>query len=176
MVEGQLTTVLLRVTDIKESRQRPFEDVKADLRDQIASQLVGDKLIEIQNSIDDNRLAGKSLKEIAELLDLPFLAVEATDRQGDTPDGKKALDNPDAASLLNTAFRAEVGVENEVIELAQDGLAWLNLIAVTPEKQKEFDTVREEVAKLWKDQQICSCGARLCDQGQVFVQICLYFT
>ena len=27
------------------------------LRDQIASQLVGDKLIEIQNSIDDNRLA-----------------------------------------------------------------------------------------------------------------------
>ncbi len=153
VVEGQLTTVLLRVTDIKESRQRPFEDVKADLRDQIASQLVGDKLIEIQNSIDDNRLAGKSLKEIAELLDLPFLAVEATDRQGDTPDGKKALDNPDAASLLNTAFRAEVGVENEVIELAQDGLAWLNLIAVTPEKQKEFDTVREEVAKLWKDQQ-----------------------
>ncbi len=153
VVEGQLTTVVLRVSEIKESRQRPFEDVKTDLRDQIASQRVGDKMIEIQNSIDDNRLAGKSLKEISELLGLPFVAVEAADRQGNTPEGKPALDIPDAGSLMSTAFRAEVGVENEVIELADEGLAWLNLIAVTPEKQKKFDEVREDVAKLWKETQ-----------------------
>ena len=153
IVEGQLTTVLLRVTDIKESRQRPFGDVKEEIRDDIASQRVGDKMIEIQNSIDDNRLAGKSLREISELLGLPFVAVDAADRQGDTPEGTPALENPDAASLIATAFRAEVGVENEVIELADDGLAWLNLIAVTPEKQKLFDEVREDVARLWKDNQ-----------------------
>jgi peptidyl-prolyl cis-trans isomerase D len=150
VVEGQLTTVLLRVTEVKESRQRPFEDVKDQIRDEIASQRVGDKMIELQNAIDDNRLAGKSLKEISETLGLPFVAVDATDRQGQTPDGKKALQNSDATSLINTAFRAEVGVENEVIELANDGLAWLNLIAVTPEKQKEFDAVRDEVAKVWR--------------------------
>ena len=150
VVEGQLTTVLLRITEITESRQRPFEDVKEEIRDQLANQRVGDKMIEIQNAIDDNRLAGKSLKDISEALSLPFVAVEAADRQGQTPDGKNALENEDAAALMNTAFRAEVGVENEVIELANDGLAWLNLIAVTPEKQKEFDKVRDEVAKVWK--------------------------
>ena len=153
IVEGQLTTVLLRITDIKESRQRPFEDVKEEIRDQIANQLVGDKMVEIQNSIDDNRLAGKSLKDISEALGLPFVTVDAADRNGETPDGNTALDNPDAATLINTAFRAEVGVENEVIELADDGLAWLNLIAVTPEKQKDFEAVRDEVVKLWQQTQ-----------------------
>lgn len=153
VVEGQLTTVLLRITEVTESRQRPFEDVKDEIREQIANQRVGDKMIEIQNAIDDNRLAGNSLKEISESLSLPFVAVEAADREGQTPDGKKALENADAAALVNTAFRAEVGVENEVIELANDGLAWLNLIAVTPEKQKEFDKVRDEVAKVWKTNQ-----------------------
>ncbi len=151
VVKGRFSTVLVRVTEIKAGRQRPFEEVRDEIRDAIASERVGDRILEIQNNIDDNRLAGKSLKEIGEILKLPFLDVAGADSEGKKADGKPALDTPDAATLIATAFRAEVGVENEVIELSDGGYAWLNLIAVMPEKQRPFKDVGEEVKKVWQE-------------------------
>jgi peptidyl-prolyl cis-trans isomerase D len=150
-VKGRFKTVLLRATEIKAGEQRTFEAVKADIRKQIENERVADKIQEIQNNVDDNRLAGKSLKEISKLLDLPFLDIASIDRQGNKPDGKPAITTLDKVTLISKAFAAEVGVENEVLQLANDGLAWLNLIAVTPEKQKPFKDVTAGVTKTWTE-------------------------
>ena len=151
VVKGRFKTVLLRVTEIKAGKQRPFDDVKGDIRKQIENDRVAEKIQEIQNNIDDNRLAGKTLKEISEILKLPFLDIAEVDRQGNKPDGQPALTSPDKDRLVRTAFAAEVGVENEVIQLSNDGYAWLNLIAVTPEKQKAMKDVTADVEKTWKE-------------------------
>lgn len=150
-VKGRFSTVLLRVTEIKEGEQRTFEEVKGDIRARIEEDRVADKVQEIQNNIDDNRLAGKSLKEIGDILKLPYISVEAADNKGNTPDGKPALDQQDKDTLTTKAFESEVGVENEVLQLSGEGVAWLNLIAVTPEKQKEFKDVTEDVKKVWRE-------------------------
>ncbi|MFY0614019.1 MAG: SurA N-terminal domain-containing protein [Hyphomicrobiaceae bacterium] len=151
VIKGRFKTVLLRVSEIKEGKQRPFEEVKADIRKQLEAERVAEKIQEIQNNIDDNRLAGKALKEISEILKLPFLDVAEADRQGNKPDGKPALTSSDKDRLVRMAFAAEVGVENEVIQLSNDGYAWLNLIAVTPEKQKEMKDVTDDVRKAWTE-------------------------
>ncbi|MFT7576503.1 MAG: peptidyl-prolyl cis-trans isomerase D [Alphaproteobacteria bacterium] len=151
VVKGRFKTVLLRVPEIVAGKQRPFDDVKKQIRTQIENDRVSEKLQEMQNNIDDNRLAGKNLKEISEILKLPFLDVAEIDRKGYKADGKPALTSPDRNQLIRTAFAAEVGVENEVIQLSNDGYAWLNLIAVTPEKQKPFATVTEDVKKAWTE-------------------------
>jgi len=148
-VKGRFKTMLLRITEIKEGEQRTFDQVKEDIRRQIETERVAEKIQEIQNQIDDNRLAGKSLKEISELLKLPFVEVAATDREGNSPEAKPAFTAADKDRLINKAFAAEVGVENEVLELSNDGLAWLNLIAVTPEKQKPYKDVTTDVKKTW---------------------------
>lgn len=151
VVKGRFRSVILRVTEIKEGKQRTFDEVKDDIRKQIENERVAEKIQDIQNNIDDNRLAGKTLKEISEILKLPFLDIAEADRQGNKPDGKEAFASPDRARLIQTAFAAEVGVENEVIQLSNDGYAWLNLIAVTPEKQKEMKDVTEDLKKTWKE-------------------------
>lgn len=151
VVKGRFKTVLLRVAEIKEGKQRTFEEVKADIRKQLEEERVAEKIQEIQNNIDDNRLAGKTLKEISEILKLPFLDVAEVDRQGNKTDGKPGLTSPDKDRLVRMAFAAEVGVENEVIQLSNDGYAWLNLIAVTPEKQKEMKDVTDDVKNAWTE-------------------------
>ena len=108
-VKGRFKTVLLRATEIKAGEQRTFEAVKADIRKQIENERVADKIQEIQNNVDDNRLAGKSLKEISKLLDLPFLDIASVDRQGNKPDGKPAITSLDKVTLIRKAFAAEVG-------------------------------------------------------------------
>lgn len=151
VVKGRFRIVLLRVSEIEAGKQRPFEEVKGTIRAQIETDRLAEKIQEIQNNIDDNRLAGKSLKEISEILKLPFLDIAAVDRQGNKADGKPAFESPDRNQLIRTAFSAEVGVENEVIQLSNEGYAWLNLIAVTPEKQKAFKDVTEDVEKAWAE-------------------------
>ncbi len=151
VIKGRFKTFLLRVAEIKEGKQRTFDEVKADIRKQIENERVAEKIQEIQNNIDDNRLAGKTLKEISEILKLPFLDIAEADRQGNKADGKPALTSPDKDRLIQTAYAAEVGVENEVIQLSNDGFAWLNLIAVTPEKQKAMKDVTEDVKKAWTE-------------------------
>lgn len=151
VVKGRFRSVLLRVTEINEGRQQPFDDVKADIRKQIENERIAEKIQEIQNNIDDNRLAGKSLKEISEILKLPFLDIAELDRQGNKPDGKPALTSPDKDLLVETVFGAEVGVENEVITLSNDGLAWINLIAVQPEKQKPMADVTDDIKTVWTE-------------------------
>ena len=149
VVKGRFKTFLLRVAEIKAGKQRTFDEVKADIRKQLENERVAEKIQDIQNNIDDNRLAGKSLKDISDILKLPFLDIAEADRQGNKPDGKPALTSPDKDRLMRMAYAAEVGVENEVIQLSNDGYAWLNLIAVTPEKQKEMKDVTDDVKKAW---------------------------
>ena len=149
VTKGRLSTVLLRVTEIKAGKQRTLDEVKDEIRGTIATERVAEKIQELQNQVDDNRLAGKDLKEIAGLLKIPFADVEKANAQGNKPDSKPAFESPDRVALTRAVFDAEVGVEKEVIELSDGGYAWINLIAVIPEKQKPFDTVKADVKKLW---------------------------
>ena len=64
---SELRSQVLRVAEIKEGKQRTFDEVKADIRKQIENERVAEKIQESQNNIDDNRLAGKTLKEISDI-------------------------------------------------------------------------------------------------------------
>ena len=51
-------------------------------------------------------------------------------------------------ALLGAAFQSQVGLENEVLELSKGGYAWFDVLGVTEEKQKPFETVKDEVKTL----------------------------
>lgn len=148
-VTGTFSTVLLRVVDITPARQSTFEEVKTQLRDRIAGERVNREIQELHDRIDDARAGGGSLKEIAERLNAPFVEIEATDKQGMKPDGKPALEHPDAARIFASAFEGGAGLDREVIELTDGGYAWVDVSGVTPERQKPFEEVQEAVKTAW---------------------------
>jgi len=148
-VTGTFSTVLLRVADITPGKQSTLEEVKDQLRDRIAGERVNREIQDLHDRIDDARAGGSSLKEVAEKLNVPFVEIAATDKQGLTPEGKPALENPDAQRILASAFEGGSGMDREAIELTDGGYAWVDVAGVTPERQKPFEEVQEAVKAAW---------------------------
>lgn len=148
-VEGRFTFVLLRVTDIQPGVVRTYEDVKDGIREQLQRDRARQEAQKAHDKVDELRISGKSLKEISDELKLKFTEVAAIDRSGKSPDGKPALEIPDLPAVITAAFQSEVGLENESIQTADGGYLWFDVLAITAERQKSFDEVKDEVGKLW---------------------------
>lgn len=144
-VEGQFAIVLVRVGEIAPGKQRTYEDVKGEIRDRMAEERVNREMQALHEKAESERSAGKTLQEIGESLKLAFREVAQIDRSGKTGDGKPAIEHAEAARIAQAAFSGSAGLEAEATELGDGGYAWIDVLAVTPEKQKPFEAVQAEV-------------------------------
>jgi peptidyl-prolyl cis-trans isomerase D len=148
VIEGRFATVLLRVSAIEPAVTHTLADVKGEVRDKLARKKAEQKLQTLLDEVEDNRSAGKTLKEIADQMKLQYVEIPATDRFNKTPDGQPAVNLPDALAIIKSGFDSQVGLENEALELRDGGYAWIDVLGVTAGKQKPFDEVKEDVKKL----------------------------
>ena len=144
-VDGQFAIALVRVSEIVPGKQRSFDEIKKEIADRLADERAGQEISALREKVENERSAGKSLKEIAEGLKLPFFDVPEIDRSGKTADGKPAIDHPEAAKIAEAAFAGAVGIEGEATDLVDGGYAWVDVLAIAPQKQKSFDEVKAEV-------------------------------
>lgn len=153
-VEGKFTTVLVRVTEIQPAVERTYDDVKDIIRTNMQRDKARAEAQKVHDQVDELRLSGKSLKEIAEASKLRFLEIEAIDKAGKTPAGANALDIPDLPALITAAFQSEVGLENESLQSADGGYIWYDVLAITAERQKEFKEVETDAKRQWQDNEM----------------------
>jgi peptidyl-prolyl cis-trans isomerase D len=144
-IEGQFAVVLVRVGEIVPGKQRTFEEVKGEIRERLADERANRELQVLHEKVENERSAGKTLSEIGTDLKLPFREIAAIDRTGNGPDGKPALEHAEVARVAQAAFAGAVGIEPEATDLSDGGYAWVDVLAVTTEKQKPFDAVLAEV-------------------------------
>ena len=144
-VEGQFAIALVRVSEIVPGKQRSYDEVKKEITDRLADERAGQEISALREKVENDRSAGKPLKEIAQGLQLPFFDVPEIDRSGKTADGKPAVDHPEAAKIAEAAFAGTVGIEGEATELGDGGYGWVDVLAIAPQKQKSFDEVKAEV-------------------------------
>jgi len=163
-VRGRFSTVLLRVTEIVPGKKRTFEDVKDEIRDTLAGEHAREEIRKLYDQVEDQRAGGKPLKEIAAELGSEFVSVAAIDRSGMSPEGKPVLLLPDTQNLLQAAFEGEVGSEIEPVELADGGIAWVDVISVTPERLKPLEEVKAEVKAAWRETEFAKAVAQLADK------------
>ena len=147
-VEGRFATVLLRVSDIQPAVNRTFADVKDQVKDKVATTKAEAQLQTQLDQVEDQRSAGKSLKDIGNEMKLQFYEIPQTDNANKDAVGKPAIMIQDSEGVLNTAFSSGVGVENDVIELSNGGYAWIDVLDITAQKQKPFDEVKAEAKQL----------------------------
>lgn len=150
-VAGRFTTVVLYVSEITPGKQRALTEVKDEVREKLAAPKVTEEIDELHRKIDDERAASKSFKDIAEKLKIEARQIPAVSRLGSTPDGKPALEGPEAERIVAAAFEGKVGLESEVIDGPDGSLTWVEVAGVTPQKEKTFDEAREDVKKNYID-------------------------
>lgn len=149
-VTGSFATALLVVTDIQPGKQQSFADVRAKILNALQTERAQPEVQALHDKIEDERASGRSLKEIAGALNIKHFAIPASARSAKSPDGKIAFTHPQSAAILRAAFEGREGVEGEVIDLADGGFAWVDVVAITKPKQKPLSAVKADVTKRLK--------------------------
>jgi peptidyl-prolyl cis-trans isomerase D len=145
VVEGKFATVILRVTQIEPGKQQTLDGVKDQVRDKLATEKAKAELQKKRDEVDDNRSAGKTLKEIADTLKLSFQDVGSADNKGNGPDGKPVLPTPDLPKIMADVFAPDAGQGDQGTELAGGAYAWINLLGTDAPKQMPFEDVKGDV-------------------------------
>lgn len=167
-VTSAFGTVLLRVPTIELERVRPFEEVAAEVRKEVATSRASAQLTELHDKIEDQRAAAKPLAEIAREFNLPLLAAGPVDAGLTTPDGTKLQPLPGGEPTLTAIFRSDIGVDNEAIRLPRDtGYVWFDVTKIDPARDRSFDEVKSEVERQWRADEVAT---RLSAKARELVQ------
>lgn len=151
VIEG-FSPVIVRVTEITPGTQKSFEDVKEEVKTQLAQARASEEISKLYDQIEDERAAGSSLSEIARKVNLEFEEI-TVNRQGVTRDGKKIDIAGRPQDVVKLIFESDVGVETNPVSLGDLGYAFVDMMEIIPERQKPFDEVRDDVAKVWAEEE-----------------------
>ena len=105
-------------------------------------------LKDLRDTIDDQRMGGTPLKDIAAKLKLQAVTVPPIDRQGNDQTGKPVT-IPLQAQLIQALFSADQGSDPETIDGRDAGLLWFSLDNVVAARDRSLDEAKAEVAAAW---------------------------
>lgn len=149
-VKAQFGVVLLRVGKITPSSVKPYSEVAADLKREIAQQRAKAEIVRLHDAIEDQRASGKTLTEAAKSVGLEPRAIAAVDAAGKDPQGVPVADLPNGPALLKAAFASDIGVDNDTLRIGDGGYQWFEVARIDKARQKTFDEVKGEVEKAWR--------------------------
>jgi peptidyl-prolyl cis-trans isomerase D len=156
-VKGRFGTVLIHVGKVEPETVRPFEDVAADLKRDLALEQARKQIRVLYDKLEDERGAGGTLAELAKKVGLPVQTIEAIDRSGRGPDGNPVSQLPDTANLYSAIFNAEIGTENDPVQIAKgEGYLWFEVVSSTPSRERPLDEVRDRVIERWRSDQVAA--------------------
>lgn len=140
---------LIRTTSVIPGKRTELADVRDQVEQLTKREAAIDDLFDMINAMEDELARGGSLIEVASIAGVGVTPVEAVDRTGLTPEGKKSPLVPDVPGFLREAFTLEPNAEPLVREAGAAGYYILSVDGVTPSTIKPFEDVREVVEANW---------------------------
>jgi peptidyl-prolyl cis-trans isomerase D len=149
VVKGQFGPAIVRVVSVTPGAVKTFDEVKAQLKGEIAADRVGDQVQSLHDKIEDARVSGKTLAEAAKSLGLETRPIAAVDAEGKDPAGA-AVDLPDQKDLLASVYASDVGVDDAPLDTKDRGWIWFDILKVDPARERTFDEVKDKVETEWR--------------------------
>ncbi|MGB8444581.1 MAG: peptidyl-prolyl cis-trans isomerase, partial [Pseudolabrys sp.] len=153
-VKGRFGTALLQVGKIEPGEEKTYEQVAAQIKNEIAASRVRNEIGSLRDKIEDERAGGSTLAETAKKLGLKAITIEAVDRSGRGPDGKPVAGLPQTPNVVSAAFASDVGVDTEALQIPNGGYLYFDVTGVTPSRERSLDEVKDQVAERWRDDEI----------------------
>jgi peptidyl-prolyl cis-trans isomerase D len=147
VVESEFGFHVVRLTGVQAGKQRPFEEVRKDLTEEVARQKGQKKFAEAAEKFNDVVYEqADSLKPAAERFKLQ---VQTTGWIGKTVKQELgALDNPKLLAALFSADAIKNKRNTDAIEVAPNTLVAARVIEHQPAAQRSFDDMKGEIAEL----------------------------
>jgi peptidyl-prolyl cis-trans isomerase D len=150
-VNGQFGWVLARVSKIEPGHMKSFEEVKGQIKAEIAQNLAKAELQKLHDKIEDLRASGKTLAQAAQELGLQTQTYD-TDAAGAGKgvNGQAGAPIPALAAapeLVKAIFASDVGVDNDSVSRKDGGFSWFEIAAIDPSRVPGLDEVRAAVSR-----------------------------
>jgi len=166
-VQGRFGPVLVRVTKIEPENVKPFEQVAAEVKREVALERARNTINEVHDAIEDLRAGAKPLADIAKEKGLPLVSIPAIDRTGRDKAGNPVPNLPERDALLTAVFTSDVGVDKEPLRTRAGGYVWYDVTGIEPARDKSFEEVRDAVAAQWRNEEV---SRRLSDKARTLVE------
>jgi peptidyl-prolyl cis-trans isomerase D len=153
-VKGRFGVALVRSTKIEPGVVKPFSDVEAELKRDVALDRAKVEIANIRNKIEDELASGARLDEVAKKLHLSYRTIDAMDRAGRDPAGNQVSDLPTSPEFIPNAFSAAVAAENDPLQLQGGGYVWYEVAGITPARDRTFEEVKDKVEARWRENEI----------------------
>ena len=151
VVAGMFGPAILRVTQIQPEGVRPLDEVRDELRQQIALDTAGELVDAAYNAFEDARAGGATVEEAAQTASLPIVTVEAIDQNGLDRDGNPVEGLPAADELLPAIFETQVDFDNAPLNYDSNAFVFYDVTEVEDARDRTLDEVRDQVVADWKD-------------------------
>jgi peptidyl-prolyl cis-trans isomerase D len=148
-LEGPFGWALVKVLKINPGSLKPFEEVRQEVRDELAMEQAIDQISEMINRIQDELAATDSLEEAAKALNLTVRTIPGVDARGRDIDGNAIEDLPDGPGFLADVFALDQGQRSDVIETDGHTLYAVRVDAITNSAVRPLATIRDKVAAEW---------------------------
>jgi len=149
LIDGAFGKVIVRVTAINPERVQPLEEVRDEIRRELALVEANDVLLDIHDAYEDARAGGSTMQEAAASQKLAMETIEAVDANGFAPSSDEVTSVPEQKDMIAAAFESDTGIENPPINAGETGFLWYEVAEVTPARDRTFDEVRDEVLADW---------------------------
>jgi len=154
VVKGQFGPVIAHVTKITPSSVKPFDEVAAEMKKEVATQRAADEALSIHDKIEDARASGKTLTEAAKTVGLDVRAIPAIDAEGLDKDGKAVPGIPDEKDVLRAVYASDIGVDDQPVSTPDNGFVWFEVTKIDPPHDRTLDEVKDQVTKQWRDEEV----------------------
>jgi peptidyl-prolyl cis-trans isomerase D len=156
-IQGQFGWVLARVAKIEPGQLKSFDEVKAQIKAEIAASQAKGEARKLHDKIEDLRSSGKTLAQAAQELGLQT-QIFVTDAAGA---GKAVNGQPGAPiaalagspELVKAVFASDVGVDNDSVSRKDGGFSWFEIGAIEPSRVPPLDEVKAAVIRSLQESQ-----------------------
>lgn len=150
-VQGALSTALIYVKKIQPGGMVSFASVEEELKSTLALERAQEEILDLHDTIEDERAGGATLEEIGKKIALPALKVAMIDIAGNDESGIKVTGLPDSPRLMTQIFGGDAGDEIAPMETTAGGFIWLNIEKIIPSAERSLERARSEVVTAWKE-------------------------
>ena len=149
VIDGSFGPLIVRVSEIRPAVVKSFDEVKEELRKELAIAKAAEGILDVHDAYEDARAGGDTMQGAAQKLELKVVEVAAVSRAGEAPDGVRIETLPEADALLKQAFEAEVDAELPPISIGATGFLWSEVASVTPSRDATLEEVKARVTVDW---------------------------
>jgi len=143
---------VIEIVRIEPGSTANLQDVRAQLEPAVRQRLAAERAFEVANRLEDQVTRGRTLDEAAVNAGAVVVKIAAIDARGRDPSGAPVALFANAPEALRAAFDTAPGRDSQLVETRGGSFFILHVDGTTPAQRRPLDTVKDDVAALWKSE------------------------